>query len=71
MDTRIEKLAKMLTGYSCSLKPGEKSSDRISGRRCKATGAKRLIREASSSQRKAFYHTERRFDSAGNSSWGR
>lgn len=24
MDTRIEKLAKMLTGYSCSLKPGEK-----------------------------------------------
>ena len=24
MDTRIEKLAKVLTGYSCSLKPGEK-----------------------------------------------
>lgn len=45
MDTRIEKLAKMLTGYSCSLKPGEKVLIEYRGEDAKPL-VQQLIREA-------------------------
>ena len=44
MDTRIEKLAKVLSGYSCSLKPGEKVLIEYRGEDAKPL-VQQLIRE--------------------------